>query len=76
MKNRSLLDSVLILLALSCTTKKPYHEVAVSNPAFIPVTAFYSFEDLTSPKFSVLKNKYQLDTVFHGEKDERNRTGT
>ena len=35
--------------------------------------AFISFEDLSSPKFQALKEKYQLDTIFHGEKDELKR---
>ena len=36
-------------------------------------TAFASYEDLTSPKFSALKNKFKLDTIFHGEQDEFKR---
>ena len=47
--------------------------MTVKNPEFIPDTAFISFEDLSSPKFQALKDKYQLDTIFHGEKDELKR---
>jgi len=61
------------LLVLNCRTKMPLHEVKVNNPEFIPDTAFVSFEDLSSPKFQALKEKYQLDSIFHGEKDELKR---
>ncbi len=43
------------------------------NLLFRENTAFASFEDLTSPKFSALKNKFKLDTIFHGEQDEFKR---
>ena len=58
---------------LSCGTNKPFHEVKVNNPEFIADTAFDAQEDLSSPKFKALKEKYQLDTIFHGEKDELKR---
>jgi hypothetical protein len=45
----------------------------VANPVFRPNTEFRSGEDLTSPKFEHLRQKYQLDTVFHGETDELKR---
>jgi hypothetical protein len=73
MKNKLTLLVASTLLILSCGTKKPFHEVKVNNPQFIPDTAFVSFEDLSSPKFQALKEKYQLDTIFHGEKDELKR---
>jgi hypothetical protein len=73
MKNKLTLLVASTLLILSCGTKKPFHEVKVDNPEFIPDTAFVSFEDLSSPKFKALKEKYQLDTIFHGEKDELKR---
>jgi hypothetical protein len=50
-----------------------YHLVDAENPLFKDNTAFLSFEDLTSPKFEALKEKYQLDTVFKGETDEFKR---
>jgi hypothetical protein len=31
------------------------------------------YEDLSSPKFKALKERYQLDTIFHGETDEFKR---
>jgi hypothetical protein len=52
---------------------KPYHEVAADNLAFVPDSVFVSYEDLGSPKFAALKEKYQLDTIFHGETDELKR---
>jgi len=73
MKNKLIVLFALELLILSCSTKKAFHEVKVDNPEFIPDTAFVSFEDLTSPKFAMLKEKYQLDTIFHGETDELKR---
>ena len=57
MKNKLLILVASTLLVLSCSTKKPFHEVKVNNPEFIPDTAFVSFEDLSSPKFQALKEK-------------------
>jgi len=73
MPGKVLLSIALVLLMVSCETKKPFHEAKVDNPEFIPDTAFISFEDLSSPKFKLLKQTYQLDTIFHGEKDELKR---
>ena len=73
MKGKFSIAIASALLILSCSTKKPFHEVKVDNPEFVPDTAFVSFEDLSSPKFKALKEKYQLDTIFHGEKDEMKR---
>ncbi|MBS1608680.1 MAG: transglutaminase domain-containing protein [Bacteroidetes bacterium] len=63
---------ISLLLFYSCTTKT-FHEVKVDNPQYFPNTAFQSYEDLSSPKFKALKEKYQLDTIFHGETDELKR---
>ena len=66
-----LLGSVVFLF--SCKSK-PFHEVKVDNPEFFAADpAFVAFEDLSSPKFNALKEKYQLDTIFHGEKEEFKR---
>ncbi|MBK5279814.1 MAG: hypothetical protein JJE09_13225 [Bacteroidia bacterium] len=60
----------IILVMWSCD-KKEYRSIDVpDNLKFKENTAFSSFEDISSPKFNTLKEKYQLDTVFHGEKDE------
>jgi hypothetical protein len=50
-----------------------YYSDEVKNSQFNPNTVFQSFEDLSSPKFLHLINKYQLDTLFHGETDEFKR---
>src|ERR1044072_8290500 len=73
MKNRLAFIIVSSLLILSCNSNRPFHEIKVDNPQFIPNTAFESFEDLSSPKFKALKEKYQLDTIFHGQTDELKR---
>jgi len=64
---------VLGLLILSCRNEKVFHEAVVNNPEFIPDSAFVSFENLSSPKFRTLREKYQLDTVFHGERGDFKR---
>jgi len=53
--------------------RRQYISVNVENPEFKPNTVFNGTEDLTSPKFSHLIEKYQLDTIFHGETDEFKR---
>ena len=65
--NKVMLSIALGLLIVSCSTKIPLHGVKVNNPEFYANTAFRSYEDLSSPKFRALKEKYQLDTIFHGE---------
>ena len=72
MKIKLILSAAWLMLALSGIAQK-FHEVKVDNPEFIPDTAFIGYEDLSSPKFNALKEKYQLDTIFHGEKDELKR---
>jgi hypothetical protein len=63
-----------MLTALGCKNNHPFQNLVVdTNPAFIPDTAFVSFEDLTHPKFQALREKYQMDSVFHGEKEEFKR---
>lgn len=74
MKSSRVMWFAVALIILGCNAKrKPFRAVAVNNPLFIPDTAFVSFEDLTHPKFEALRQKYQLDTVFHGETDEIKR---
>ncbi|OFX99143.1 MAG: hypothetical protein A2X05_15305 [Bacteroidetes bacterium GWE2_41_25] len=67
------LMAICVIFLAGCGSNKPYHEVIVNNPEFIPNTVFVGYEDLTSPKFSALKEKYRLDTIFHGESDEMKR---
>ena len=45
----------------------------VDNPTFKPNVEFQGFEDLSNPGFQHLIEKYQLDTIFHGETDEFQR---
>ena len=73
MKSKFILLAATGVLIFGCGTKKPFHEVKVDNPAFFANTSFKSYEDLSSPKFKALKEKYQLDTIFHGETDELKR---
>ncbi|HRD44587.1 MAG TPA: transglutaminase-like domain-containing protein [Ferruginibacter sp.] len=60
------------LFLAGCNEQK-FQEVKVDNPRFIPDTAFIGYENLSSPKFNALKEKYQMDTIFHGETDELKR---
>lgn len=62
----------LIFCSFSCG-KRTYYIAEVDNPDRKPNVAFQGFEDLGSPKFEHLKQKYMLDTVFHGETDEFKR---
>ncbi len=71
MKSTYLLIS--ILLVVGCSSKQPMSQLPVDNLAFIENTVFTSFEDLSSPKFKALRDKYQLDTIFHGEEEEFKR---
>lgn len=72
MKRKLLIIVVLSIVILSCG-RKQYYVADVDNPEFKENTVFLSFEDMSSPKFEALREKYQLDTVFHGEKDEFKR---
>lgn len=65
----SIFFSVVIL---NCC-KSDYYAENEKNPILLPNSDFYSFEDLTSPKFDHLIKKYSLDTIFHGETDEFKR---
>ena len=60
------------LLTVSCTAQN-FREVKLDNPPFYPNTIFAGYEDLTISKFNALKDKYQLDTIFHGETNELKR---
>jgi hypothetical protein len=69
MKSKFIVILTLGVIFFACTERQ-YHQVDVGNPEYIPNTAFYSSEDLSSPKFKHLITKYQLDTVIKGETDE------
>jgi hypothetical protein len=72
MKSKYILSIAFGIFFFACTDKQ-YHQSMVENPEYIPNTAFQSSEDLRSPKFQHLIQKYQLDTVFKGETDEFKR---
>lgn len=71
MKAKNLI--ILILILFSSCGDKVYYQAEVDNPAMKPNLVFQGYEDLNSPKFNHLKDKYQLDTIFHGETDELKR---
>jgi hypothetical protein len=72
MKTKYLIPLLIVVINFFCR-EKSFYEVKVDNPGFIPNTVFISSEDLSAPKFRELRDKYQLDTIFHGEQDELKR---
>ncbi len=73
MKAKYGLVILLSLMLFNCSEKKALSVDHRGNPPVKKNTAFKGFEDLSSPKFQALKDKYQLDTIFHGEQDEFRR---
>lgn len=59
-------------ILFSCESRQ-YFVTEVENPVYKVNEAFRSSEDLSNPGFSHLIEKYQLDTIFHGETDEFRR---
>src|SRR5687768_11455080 len=58
---------------LACVNKR---ELIVDVSGNIPMksnTAFRAYEDLSSPKFVALREKYRIDTALRGEQDEFQR---
>ena len=62
-----------MFLLAACGSEAPFHQVAVNNPENFENKVFLSYENTSSPKFAALREKYQLDTIFHGETDEFRR---
>lgn len=62
----------VIFLILSCNSGT-YKIVEAHNPKNFPNTIFGASEDISAAKFSALKKRYSLDTIFHGEKGELKR---
>ncbi len=60
-------------ILLSGCGNMEYSLEKTDNPPFKPNVEFQGFEDLSNPGFQHLIEKYQLDTVFHGETDEFKR---
>ena len=74
MRTHLILFFAAVLGIAACSSRDmQFHVSEGSNTQVIPDTAFESFEDLTNPKFAALKEKYQLDTTFHGERNEMRR---
>lgn len=71
MKAKHLFIAVFLIL-VACPNVE-YILEPVDNPPFKPNTAFLGYEDLKHPGFQHLIDKYQLDTIFHGETDELQR---
>ncbi len=64
---------IIAVVFFSGCQKGTYKQEEVQNPVFKPNRMFVAFEDLTSPKFQHIIEKYQLDTVVQGETDEFRR---
>ena len=74
MKIRAILFITASVALAGCSSRdRQFYVIQGSNAQVIPDTAFESFEDLSNPKFAALRERYQLDTVFRGEKDEMKR---
>ena len=73
MRRKFILLAILALLIFNCNTRNQFHETENNNPKYKPNTVFVGNEDLNSPGFKALREKYQLDTIFHGETDELKR---
>lgn len=70
---------IILLLLVSamassgCFNAKPFKQIQTNNPEFLPNTVFIYYKDSSYSMFKGLREKYQLDTIFHGEKDEFKR---
>lgn len=64
---------VAVLIIFAGFSHPQYFLQEVDNPVFKPNVEFQGFEDLNHPGFQHLKEKYQLDTIFHGETEELKR---
>jgi len=62
-----------VCLLLSGCGNREYSVEEIDNPLYKPNVEFRGFEDLSHPGFQHLIEKYQLDTIFHGETDEFKR---
>ncbi len=60
-------------LLLSACGNREYSLEETDNPPFKPNVEFIGYEDMSHPGFQHLIEKYQLDTIFHGETDEFQR---
>lgn len=65
--------SLIFAVILMNSCKYEYYAENDRNTVLIPNSVFNSYEDLNSPKFNQLINKYRLDTIFKGETNEFKR---
>lgn len=72
MKIKYLLLIIITFFLTECSSTK-YKVLEIKNPPYHANKVFREFEDLNSPKFAHIIEKYQLDTVFHGETREFKR---
>ncbi|HEX8041566.1 MAG TPA: hypothetical protein VF490_20605 [Chryseosolibacter sp.] len=73
MKTQYGLVILMSLLLFNCSEKKAPSVDQSGNAPVKKNTAFKGFEDLSAPAFQALRDKYRIDTVFHGEQDEFRR---
>ena len=73
MQMKSIIIGACFFLISGCYERKPFQVFSLLNPVFVNNTVFVSPENLSDPKFEVLKVKYQLDTIVLNEKDELKR---
>lgn len=73
MKDKIAFLIVLGLFITFCISNKPFHQTVLDNPEFIPNTLFIYYNDSSYYKFRELKEKFKLDSIFHGEQDEFRR---
>ncbi len=66
------LPGLFLILVAACNNPQ-YTLEETDNPPFKANVEFMGYEDLEHPGFQVLKEKYQLDTIFKGETDEFRR---
>ncbi len=72
MKTTPFAAILFTVIIMGCGSRQ-YDIVDVNNPIYKPNTAFIGSEDLSNPGFQHIIEKYQLDTIFHGETDEFQR---
>lgn len=69
----ALVVCVALFLPLSPLSAGDLQVVDVQNPVFIPNTLFTGFEDLSSPRFDGLRDRYGLEEAVDGATDEFRR---
>lgn len=70
MRLKLLIAALSGLIVAGCGESRSFQTVDTGNPVFIDNTIFDNSENISDSKFAALKSKYQLDSIFHSEKDE------